>query len=432
MGTADEFEALIPFCTEAQARCVRALIEHEGNATHAAASLGIARQTLCGALKAARKKADTALRPLAPMHPEGHTLKGVSVKRDGAGNITSQWDKSREDRDDPPAFEPVPPGHHVSKVSSFIGADGKVIAQWVQAPQDKVAQENALEVALRESMRTYIVPVEPVTPPEFVDIDTCAVIPIGDPHIGMLAHAPETGESSDLKIQERDLLDAMDHLVEGMPRSHTCTIIPLGDNFHADDDNQRTPAHHHKLDVDGRAPKVAKMGVNVFRRLIDRALRRFQIVNVEVVSGNHDVVTSVWLRLALTLIYENEPRVWVNPSPSALRIWEFGLNMFGTCHGDGIKPADMVSVMHAREREIVGRTKFTYGFQGHKHKREVHERPGGVVEVFRTLVGKDAFAAKYGYESGQEIVGITYHRLFGEIERKTVGKLLARSEKGAA
>ena len=68
-----------------------------------------------------------------------------------------------------------------------------------------------------------------------------------------------------------------------------------------------------------------------------------------------------------------------------------------------------------------------YGYQGHRHKRMVIEKDGGVVEVFRTMTGKDAFAAKYGYESGQDLVGITYHRDYGEVERKTVGKLLARA-----
>jgi len=87
----------------------------------------------------------------------------------------------------------------------------------------------------------------------------------------------------------------------------------------------------------------------------------------------------------------------------------------------------MIATMAARYREMWGEAKFVYGFQGHRHRRGVIEKDGGVVEIFRTLTGKDSFAAKYGFESGEDLVGITYHKRFGEVERKTVGKLLARS-----
>lgn len=422
---------LLPFCTEKQAAAVLALIEHDGNGYNAATALGVTRSTIRSAVQQARKKADAStLRPLPPMHPEGHELKGVSVKRDGDGKITSQWDKSKEAADSPPAFDVVPPGHHVSNVTTGL-INGKPVIQWVRAPQDKIEQERALIASIRSSLAEYVVPVAPVEPPGFVDEDTHGVIPIGDTHIGMLANKDETGASSDLKIQERDLLSAIDDLVAGMRPSSTCTIIPLGDNIHADDDQQVTPAHKHKLDVDGRAPKVARTAINIYRRMIDRALQRFQSVRVEVVGGNHDVVTSTWLRIALELIYENEPRVFVNPSAAALRVWAFGKNLFATCHGDGIKPENMMGVIAARHREMWGAAEFVYGFQGHRHRKAVIEKDGGVVEVFRTLTGKDAFAAKFGYESGEDMVGITYHKRFGEIERKTVGKLLARS-KGAA
>ncbi len=434
--TVEDAKALVPYASETQARGLLAFIGAEGNLTTAAKALGVNRSTLQQAIAAAKKRA--ASKGFAPEHgwnppekrtepagvlPDGFEMEKITDNIDGAGNRLQSWNKGRIERG---PIKPLPAGFVPLRITQATAGDREVM-QWTAYAPGEVERVAAIETALRESMASYIVPVDPVDPPEWVDEDTCGVIPIGDPHIGQLAHADEVGESSDLKIQERDLLQAMDHLVAGMPRSALCTIIPLGDNLHADDDNQRTPAHHHKVDGDGRAHKVARVAVNVFRRLIDRALTRFRQVNVEVVGGNHDVVTSVWLRLALELIYQNEPRVFVNPSPMALRVWAFGKCLFGTCHGDGIKPEDMVGVMAARFRKMWGAAEFVYGFQGHRHRKALVEKGGGLVEVFRTMVGKDAFAAKYGYESGQELVGITYHKLWGEIERKVVGKLLARS-----
>lgn len=361
---------------------------------------------------------------------EGLELRAQTTQVNADGTLRTRYDKTGLARQDDPSFAPVPAGHHVTKTTTRVDADGRVGMQYITSKHDDAARERALHAALVESLREYVVPVDPVAPPDYVDEDTCANIPVGDAHIGMLAHASETGEHSDLKIQRRDFLAATDRLVAGMPPSATGTIILLGDNIHADDDQQVTPAHKHKLDVDGRSDKVARVAVDIFRRMIDRARLRFRQVNVEVVGGNHDPVTSLWLRLTLEFLYENEPRVYVNPSPAHLRVWEFGENMFGTCHGDGIKPEQMMSVMAARYREMWGRAKHVYGYQGHRHRKAVIEGGGGIVEVFRTVTGKDAFAAKYGYESGQDLVGITYHKHWGEIERKTVGKLLARS--GAA
>jgi hypothetical protein len=437
--TSDRAAALMPYATEAQARCLDAIVSEDGNLTLAAKGLGITRNSVKGAFRAARVRA--ARRGFAPEHgwqfpeekrselvgtvPDGFKVKGVSDLVDDKGNRKQAWIKSTESPVED-AHPPLPAGFLPREISEGKDGQGNTFARWVRYAPGEAERVLAIETALRESMRTYVVPVEPVEPPDWVDHDTCGVIPIGDPHIGMLAHADEVGESSDLKIQERDLLSATDHLVVGMPPSEKCTIVLLGDNLHADDDNQRTPAHHHKLDGDGRSHKVARVATNVFRRVVDRALRRFKYVDVEVVGGNHDVVTSVWLRLSLELIYENEPRVTVNPSPAALRVWSFGRCLFATCHGDGIKPEEMMSVISARFRELWGQSEFCYGFQGHRHRKALIEKGGGLVEVFRTMVGKDAFAAKYGYESGQEMVGITYHKQFGEIERKTIGKLLAR------
>lgn len=362
-----------------------------------------------------------------PEVAEGLELRAQTTQVNPDGTLRTRYDKTALARQDEPSFEPVPAGHHVTKTTTRIDADGRVGMQYVTAKHADAAREAALHEALRASLKEYVVPVEPLDPPTYVDGDTHANIPVGDTHIGMLAHASETGEHSDMKIQKRDLVSATGHLVAGMPPSRTCTLILLGDNIHADDDQQVTPAHKHKLDVDGRSDKVARVAVDVFRTMIDLARQRFQLVTVEVVGGNHDPVTSLWLRLSLELLYEHEPRVTVNPSPASLRVWEFGKNLFGTCHGDGIKPENMMSVMAARYREAWGRCPFVYGYQGHRHKRVVLEKDGGVVEVFRTVTGKDAFAAKYGYESGQDLVGITYHREYGEVERKTVGKLLARS-----
>jgi hypothetical protein len=419
---------LLPFCTEKQAAAVLALIEHEGNATHAAASLGISRSTVRDAVRQARKKADAGtLRPLPPMHPEDHELKGVSVKRDGDGNITSQWDKSGKAPDVPAAFEPVPPGHHVSKVSTFV-VNGKPVAQWIQAPQDKIEQEAALMAALESHVTSYVRPVEPLAPPTITDGRLQVHYMLGDPHVGMLAWGPEVnGADFDLKIAEADLHAAMDRLVAGAAPSTTCRICNLGDFFHAQDDKQATPKSGNKLSCDSRAFKVLDVGIGIKCRLIDRALEKHEIVYVDIVPGNHDPMAAIWLQFVIRQTYKNEPRVIVTPNADPYLFSEFGANMFLICHGDGAPAKDLPGLMAARQPELWGRTRYRFAKQGHLHHSARKEYPGCLWECFQTLATKDDWHHKEGYDSIQSACAITYHETFGEFDRKIVGLELARA-----
>lgn len=389
------------------------------------AELGIEEEAARGRMRQCRRrlvKKDGAGNPMPP----GQRLRGVSVLTDKSGALERRWDKTERDSDDPAAFEPIPEGHHVKKVSTMLDGQGKPRVQWIQSEADAVQREADAIAALRESIAEYVRPVEPLAAPTFTDADTETHYMLGDPHIGMLAYAPETGEAFDLKIAERDLLGAMDRLVAGAPRSSVGVLCPLGDNFHADDDRQVTPAHGHKLSVDSRAPKVARVGLNIMRRLIDRGLERHDVMHVRIVPGNHDPVTSRWLALCLEALYENEPRVVVFSNVNPVQIWEFGLNMFMLSHGDGFKLERSAGVMSTREPAMWGRTKFRYSDQGHKHSDKTVELDGALGRHHRTLAPKDDYASKNAFESGQSAKAYTFHRAFGEIECKTVGVDLAR------
>jgi hypothetical protein len=346
--------------------------------------------------------------------------------------LLQRWDKTERDSDDPPAFEPIPEGHHVKKVSTLLDGQGVPRAQWIQSEKDKERQEADLLTALRASVAEYARPVEPVAVPVYFDDDTLTLYPIGDPHIGMLAYGAETGEDFDLKIAEQDLFGAMDRLVDGSPSSRIGVLAPIGDNFHADDDRQVTPAHGHKLDVDSRASKVARVGLNIMRRLIDRGLERHAEMHVRITPGNHDPLTARWLSLCLECLYENEPRVTVFPNIDPVQIWEFGANMFMLSHGDGFKSEKAGGIMATRAPQMWGRTTYRYSVRGHKHTEETFELPGVLHRTLRTLVPPDAYAHKAGYQSGRDMKAFTFHKDFGEIECKTVGIALARTPRPGA
>ena len=95
-------ESLLPYCTPAQERTIRAILE-AGSVRKGAKALGVSPRNVFAMLARIRKQATR--RGHAPEYdlrhpaPPGYAVKGTSTLYDGDGNLRAQWVKTREDRD---------------------------------------------------------------------------------------------------------------------------------------------------------------------------------------------------------------------------------------------------------------------------------------------------------------------------------------------
>jgi hypothetical protein len=324
----------------------------------------------------------------------------------------------------------VPAGYFIKGVSTFYGRDGDIRGQWVKSQADP---DNSY-AALLEAMAGIAEPIrgahEPTPAPDFAERpayqgfapgDLLNVIPMGDPHFGMFAWATETGDNFDLKIAERDLIDAVDHLVELAPPADQALIINLGDFFHADNNSNQTARSHNALDVDGRWSKVLGVGIRAMRRCIDRALERHGRVTVICEIGNHDDHSSQMLALCLASYYEREPRVTIDTSPAKFHWYRFGKNLIGTTHGDTVKAEKLGAIMANDQAKAWGETLHRRWYTGHVHHDSLKEFPGVIVETFRTLAARDAWHSGAGYRSGRDLKLDVIHREHGQITRHVIG-----------
>lgn len=335
----------------------------------------------------------------------------------------------------PPAVDaPVPDGFVLDRVSTLRDAEGKLRAQWTIARRFAERDEDMLE-AIREALGDARSP-RTILPTDAFDVpgadDLLCVYPMGDPHLGMYSWARESGEDFDLAIAERNLYAAADMLV-GLARplrARRALVVNLGDFFHSDSTANRTMRSGNPLDVDTRWGKVLEVGVNVMRRIIDRALEVHDRVDVVNAIGNHDDHTAVMLSLALALFYEREPRVHVDVDESgerdadrAFRYRRFGRNLIGVTHGDKTKLRghDLPEIMAADVPELWGVTTHRAWLCGHVHHDRRTEHRACTVETFRTLAARDAWHAAAGYRSQRDMKMIVLHREHGEIARHTVG-----------
>lgn len=307
----------------------------------------------------------------------------------------------------------------------MYGKDGKRRIHWVKSDRAKEALYNDLVLAMedlaKELPKFGPLPREVKT----VDKNLIAVYPLGDPHIGLLTYAPEVGQNWDLKIAEKMFFPLFEKLVLKAPPADECLIIDLGDFWHYDGMEQKTMRSGHPVDADGRPSKMIQVGYRILLMMIRLALRIHKKVNVKIMPGNHDDLGSIFLRVSLFHIFEDNPRVNIDLSPNVFQYFSWGKNLFGIHHGDKCKMAQLPMVMAADQPQRWGESQFRKWFIGHFHNDKFHtfngnELQGCTAEVFRTIIATEGYAHEAGYRSDQDGKVLIFHKEFGEVERYTV------------
>jgi hypothetical protein len=314
--------------------------------------------------------------------------------------------------------KPVPAPHIAKGVSTYYNKDGLKTQQWVKSS----LKEEEYQALLREAIETFIKDqprLEAPAGPRDYSTDVIPWIQIGDAHIGMLAHAGETGENFDVKIGERELCAAIGMLLDEMPPSERVVINDLGDFTHYENFSATTEASGHPLDFDSRFPKMIKSYARIMRFIVDRALTKAQHVDVIVNQGNHSRTNDIWMAVLLDTAYGHTGRVHVLNNDSVFIGYRMGKTFVMTHHSDKCKPARLAGVMTSDFRKDFGETEFHYVDIGHVHHHSVSIDHGGiVVESWNHLAASDKWAHEAGYRSSKSISVVLRSRTYGEIGRR--------------
>lgn len=295
---------------------------------------------------------------------------------------------------------------------------GEIALQWVKTPQADRRTLDAERQAAYEAMAETLPRLPAVRlATTRVNADLLNLYPITDYHLGALAWHEETGADWDLDIAERLLVDWFAAAINAAPNAEVGVFAQMGDFLHFDGLEALTPTNKHVLDADTRFAKVVRVAIRLIRRVTDALLRKHARVHVIMAEGNHDPASSIWLREWLAAIYEAEPRITVDRSPSPYYCVEHGKTALFVHHGHKRKPVNVDSVFAGMFREVFGRTKHAYAHLGHLHHVDKRETNLMIVEQHRTLAAPDAHAARGGWISGRDAQVITYHREHGEVGR---------------
>ena len=317
----------------------------------------------------------------------------------------------------------VPDGFRVRGVSTYYDSDGKARGQWVKSAADDQRREEMAR-AYVEGLASEIVPLPPIERPQYADANLLTVIPLGDPHFGLLTWGEEVGANFDLAIAERLTFAAVDRICARTPSSHTALLLNLGDFFHADNASNRTPRSGAELDVDGRFQKIAQVGVRAIERCIMRMLEKHERVIVRNNRGNHDPHQAAMLTICLSMRFHDNPRVTVESGPSSFYYLRWGKTLIGSTHGDGAKLSDLPMIMATDVPHEWAAATWRVWHCGHFHHNQTmtaKDAVGVTVETHRTLAANDAWHRHAGYRSHRDIKAIVYDLSLGEVERLRCG-----------
>lgn len=359
-------------------------IESEGSERKAAKALGIGHGTISNAIGRLRKRA--ARQGYSPEHMMTRT---------------------------------APDGFFMRGVSTLVNKHGEVVQQWVKNQIDHDRQREIFQAACDAFCET-IPRVKPRPAPAHGNSDLLNCYVITDFHLGALSWQEETGAPWDITIAERMIIRWFEQAIAQSPNAETAVFAQISDFLHADGIEALTPASKHLLDVDTRFAKVVRAAIRILRTVIDMLLAKHKRVHIIMADANHDPVSQIWLREWFSVLYENEPRITVDRSPSPYNAYEFGKVALFVHHGHKRKVTNVAEVFAGQFREMFGRTKYAYAHMGHLHSIDVKENNLMVVEQHRTLAAPDAYAARGGWLSGRDAKVITYHREYGEVGRITV------------
>ena len=254
-----------------------------------------------------------------------------------------------------------------------------------------------------------------------------------DPHLGMLAWEPETGNSYDLERGTRDYRRAVEHLLRTAtlyPNVEKILLVVGNDTLHVDslqDGKVGATTAGTPQDFDSRLPKIFSEARRAIVDAVDMALE-IAPVDVVVVPGNHDEHSMYKLGEVLSAWYRNCDRVTVDNRPTLRKYYTYGGNLIGLTHGKEFRrKRDNLALIMLDEaprqgldlREYVCREWHT----GHYHAtaERVYMSPAEDLTEIRGircrslpgLTGHDAWHVSEGYHHLRASTALVYRRSGG-------------------
>lgn len=219
-----------------------------------------------------------------------------------------------------------------------------------------------------------------------------------DLHAGKLCWSKETGYTDyDTAIAVSTYRNAVDALIDrASGYKFDKIVLGVGNDLLQSDNIQGTTYSGTKVDTDTRFHKTYRVVREMLTETVEK-LRLFAPVDIKLVPGNHDTLSTFTLGDSLECRFHNYADVVVDNSPSMHKTVEWGNTFLVLTHGHQGKQTDYAAWMASQYPKEFGRTKFREVHVGHKHKASLDEKFGVRVRTLSSLTPPDAWHANQNF-----------------------------------
>lgn len=280
--------------------------------------------------------------------------------------------------------------------------------------QFKPKEESADYInAFKEFAETYELIIDNEYEPK-QEGDLNMVLCLFDVHLGRLAHKKYVDESTDLNLQKEDIQSIVNNLLYDIPNTVKKITIPIGNDFFNVDNIflQTTKGTPQQNTSD--LHEMFKSGLTILANLAI-TMSIFADVELVLIPGNHDKLSSTYLAVALEQLFLSNKRISVDSSPIERKYRKLGNTVVGFAHGE-LKLEKYASLLPFEAREMFSSCKYFEYLLGDKHHEKIFqsETGGVVVRHVSGLARKDNWTYQEGYVlSTRRAYAIFYHETEG-------------------
>lgn len=268
------------------------------------------------------------------------------------------------------------------------------VKAWMKLRHEMVAAKAEIE-ELRERAAAFA-PSYPKIAPNGPSGENLVEFSIYDHHIGSLIWGKETGGPDyDSRIARECYERALISLVERTRLSDADeALIVLGNDQQNADNRANTTEHGTPQSSDSRYQRVFGISRDVSIWAVEALLGVARKVQVVIVPGNHDYLSSWHLGDTLHSWFRKCDRVMVDNEPTPRKYRRHGVCMLMYTHGNAGKLDQYPQTMAAEQPEMWGATKWREAHTGDKHHRRLLEFRGASVRILPSLRPPDAWSSE--------------------------------------
>ena len=302
----------------------------------------------------------------------------------------------------------VPPGQKLVGQSTYTkDAEGNPV--WIKTKAEQESQRVAFKAFVDELCAEIKPRKRSTAVKKRYDKTILPTIVIGDAHIGMRSDQEYTRDREfNADIAQKEILDAIDYLVDCSPEAEKSLLVAVGDLMHFDN-SAKTTTRGTPQSASNEYEIVLRKVAKTMIHGITRMLEKHKTVYVAVAKGNHDWDSAAAIQLALECYFQKEPRVKMVGQRGAFGYLTFGKNLIGINHGDKIKPEKLAAILPRDMPQAWAETTHRYWLLGHFHTQSVMECDNGVIiERHATLAPGCSWHSEKGYKSASAMTCIVY------------------------